>query len=62
MVQRVGAEETGLLILRELSYSIFLKASVSNAPGLSIKLFDKIINYQYQKFIKRFSILSMSSY
>ena len=39
------AEETGLPILRELSHSVFLKASVSNAPGLSIKLFDKIIVY-----------------
>ena len=56
-MQRAEAGETGLPILRKLSYSIFLKADVSNAPGLSIKLFDKtIIN------IKRFSILSMSSY
>ena len=43
MVQKAGAGETGLPILCELSYCIFLKASVSNAPGLSIKLFDKKI-------------------
>ena len=40
LVHRAGAEETGLPILRELLYSIFLKASVSNTLRLSIKLFD----------------------
>ena len=62
LMQRVEAGETELPILRELSYSFFLKASISNAPGLSIKLFDKIVINNYQKFIKRFSILSTSSY
>ena len=33
-----GAGGTGLPILRELLCSIFLKASVSNTLGLSIKL------------------------
>ena len=38
LVQKAGAKGAGLSILRELSYSIFLKASVSNTLGLSNKL------------------------
>ena len=40
LVQRAGAGGTGLPILRELSLSIFLKASASNTVRLSVKLFD----------------------
>ena len=55
LVQRVGAGGTGLPILRELSYSIFLEASANNTVRLSIKLFDLLISIKrlsnvYQRF------------
>ena len=55
----LGAEGGGrgnrIAILLELSYSIFMKTSVSNTLGLRIKSFDYIIN------IKRFTICHCSS-